>query len=413
MEDNDGFPKVTGPPSIISSRMTDIASDDGRDEASELPYRSVTSATGARRSLGVTTDTTSRPGTGMSSRGGWSTATPLRKNVMAQQGKRGSMQGSIAGSIIARPASSASRSHVPSLTSHAFFHPMSSQKLQAQRGGPRPPAVSTLRQTPIQDDRLENADGARNRSIPTQMATLVQELGDDMYMRAPPSRGTEMTEQETLDRITANTSPTHGHYPAASVTDSVRPLQNKSTEHRELAVNMEKTKIYKNSINLPTPAKSPRSFRSSFLLPSRSGTPHNGSTRGMMAGAEKLSSVASSPALTPIETKIQSPQQYSRKLTRNRNYQYFDGSTVFCLKGRFQNTRSKPINIATGFFVLIPAAVFFVFSAPWLWNHVSPALPIAFAYIFYICMSSFLHASVSDPGVRIIYHISPNINTIR
>ncbi|KAJ2906003.1 hypothetical protein MKZ38_003486 [Zalerion maritima] len=396
-DDDDALPRIDGPPSIISSRMTDIASDDGRDETSELPRKSTA---GARRSL-VASDTVSRPGTartGISSRGGWSQATPLRKNL-AQQTKRGSLHGSIAGSVSAQPQSSASRSHVPSLTSHAFFHPMSSQKLQAQRGGPRPQTLTRAPEEPTHDESQEAADPSRHSITSNQMAALARELGgDDAEMRPPPSRGTEMTEQETLDRITANTSPTHGHYPTASITDSVRPLQGKNAENRGLSINTDKTRAYKNSMNLPTPIKSPRSFRSSFLLPVKGDSAQNGSNRSMV-GAEKLSSVASSPALTPTDAKIHRPVPAKEKSNLGRNYQYFDGSTVFCLKGRFQNTRSKPINIATGIFVVVPAVVFFSISAPWLWNNVSPAIPISFAYVFYVCVSSFLHASVSDPGI--------------
>lgn len=38
-------------------------------------------------------------------------------------------------------------------------------------------------------------------------------------------------------------------------------------------------------------------------------------------------------------------------------------------------------------------------SAPWLWRHVSPVIPVIFAYIFAVCISSFIHASATDPGV--------------
>jgi hypothetical protein len=41
-----------------------------------------------------------------------------------------------------------------------------------------------------------------------------------------------------------------------------------------------------------------------------------------------------------------------------------------------------------------------IVSASYLWHHVSPAIPIIFAYLFFICLSSFIHASVVDPGVR-------------
>lgn len=42
--------------------------------------------------------------------------------------------------------------------------------------------------------------------------------------------------------------------------------------------------------------------------------------------------------------------------------------------------------------------------AEWLWLNVSPALPITFAYLFLLCMSSFIKASVSDPGVCLSIH---------
>jgi palmitoyltransferase ZDHHC9/14/18 len=100
-----------------------------------------------------------------------------------------------------------------------------------------------------------------------------------------------------------------------------------------------------------------------------------------------------------------------------KNYEYFLGNTLFCGGGRFQNSRDKPVNIATGLLVVVPSALFFAFSyvhalcmicgtalillirAPWLWHNISPAIPIVFAYIFYVCFSSFVHASVVDPGV--------------
>ena len=54
-------------------------------------------------------------------------------------------------------------------------------------------------------------------------------------------------------------------------------------------------------------------------------------------------------------------------------------------------------------------------SAPWLWRHVSPAIPILYAYIFVVCMSSFIHASVTDPGVSTCSPSigSANLNSIK
>lgn len=394
-EDSD-FPRLQysgGPPSIMSSRMTDIASEDGDVFAEEhIPGAENPN----RRSM---LGSESRPGTARtglsSSRGAWSQATPLRRGL-----QRGSLSGSVSGPVTGRPGSSASRSHVPSLTSHAFFHPMSSQKLQAQRSASRPTTRDQQYGT-LDEAAAENrARVAQQREItPSPLHRIVREPADDGDIQPPPSRGTEITEQETYDRITANTSPTHGHT-AGSLSESVRPLQRKKPEAAGLSINIDKTKIQHNGSNIPTPMKSPRSFRSSLFIPK--GDTTNKQSNRSMPGAEKLSSGASSPQLTPSGRATHPSNEHSVKAQLpklGRNHEYFEGNTFFCIGGRLQNTRHRPINIATGAFVVLPAILFFIFSAPYLWHEVSPAVPILFGYIFYICISSFLHASGSDPGV--------------
>ena len=44
-------------------------------------------------------------------------------------------------------------------------------------------------------------------------------------------------------------------------------------------------------------------------------------------------------------------------------------------------------------------------SGPYFWHSVSPVIPIIYAYLFFICISSFIHASVTDPGVSSGQHI--------
>ena len=382
--------------SILSSRMTDIASEDGNDHMAETAGQS----TSQRRSIQTGTGDVSRPNTGVtgvsSQRGAWSQAPPSRRGYASQgSNQRGSMSASVSGSAVGRPQSSTSRTHVPSLTSHAFFRPMSSQRLQAQRGGSRPPVP---RPGMSEDGSTEGGSSIARQSVNSnQMARQGQDEGDGP---PPPSRGTEMTELETAER-TANTSPTQGHHPTGSLSESVRPLQ-KNSNPKGLSLNVDKG--YKNGGGLPTPSKSPRSFRSSFLLPTRGDVAPNSPNRSTQ-GREKLSSVASSPGLTPVDA----PKEVKSKRLGN-NYEYFTGNTVFFWGGRLQNTRHRPINIATGLFVVVPSALFYVFSASWLWHNISPAIPIVFAYVFYICMSSFIHASVSDPGVS---HFAPMLSVTK
>ncbi|KAL0937423.1 palmitoyltransferase erf2 [Colletotrichum truncatum] len=419
-----GFPKPQfpglsdrpGPPSIISSRMTDIASDDGGEASAHALSEN------PRRRSGMASDTLSRPGTaktGLSgSREGWRRGPPPRLNYITslQEKRRSTGAGSTAGSISTRPPSSASRSHVPSLTSSAFFRPMSSQKLQAQRGGGSRPATQNRQQPTIEDaqptDQSPSAAAAAavasggpnarhsiiSNPISNPVARLQRQLSVDGDGRPPPSRGTEYTDQGTYDRITANTSPTQGHHPAGSMSESVTPIYRQHRNSRNLSVNIDRG--FRDRGNQPSPAKSPRSFRSSFLLPGRSDGEQNKSNRSL-PGAEKLSSTASTPRLNPDDPSRPADRHNLKSSKTNLGYvfQYFEGNTVFCIGGRFQNTKHRPVNVATGLFIIIPAVLFFAFSAPWIWHNISPAVPITFAYLFYICISSFFHASLSDPGI--------------
>ncbi|KAL2161220.1 hypothetical protein VTH06DRAFT_8440 [Thermothelomyces fergusii] len=402
-DNGDGFPQFPrserGPPSVISSRMTDIMTEDGGE--SEVPR-----GTASNRRSALYSDGTSRPGTartGPSQRSPW-TPGSLRRGP---SGKRASIAGSVGGSSVGtRPQSSMSRSHVPTLTSHAFFRPMSSQKLQAQRGVGRPTTMG--RQVGLQ---LDTAGANRDSIVSDQDArAAVVQAGDPGDMRPPPSRGTEFTEQGTYDRVTTTTaSPTQGHHPALSLTDSVRPLHRKPEAARNLTLDMSKTSYHDAVPDASTPGPTPRSLRASFLMPRMES---GGGGNREMQGGEKLESPASSPRLPPSsgdagDGKAAPERKSAAQL--GRNYEYFLGNTAFCLGGRLQNARQRPLNIATGALVLLPAVLFFVFSASWLWHNLSPAIPITFAYMFFICFSSFIHASVSDPGIlpRNIHRFPP------
>lgn len=369
--------------SVLSSRMTDIASEDGYNTDTFSNPVSQGHRLSQRHSI-QTGDGASRPGTGVtgitavSSRGTFGQAASSRK---------GYTPGTIAqrGSISGRPPSSTSKTHVPSLSAHAFFRPMSSQRLQAQRGS----RSATVTQQGFGED-VSLDGGSIRQSVNSNITIPQQIISEDADVPPPPSRGTEVTELGTVDRGTANTSPTHGHA-AGSFTDSVRPLQKGPANTKGLSLNIDKS--YKNGTSTP---KSPRSFHSNFLMPARNDGPAGSpSPSRSNQGREKLSSVASSPGFTPADAHKKNMEDHNL----GKNHQYFTGNTVFCWGGRLQNTRHKPINIATGLFLLVPSILFFIFSAPFLWHHVSPAVPVLYAYIFYICMSSFIHASVSDPGV--------------
>jgi palmitoyltransferase ZDHHC9/14/18 len=161
------------------------------------------------------------------------------------------------------------------------------------------------------------------------------------------------------DRTTANTSPT-GAETVRSHPESIAPLQPDPRRPTHLDLSL----ATKNNAGtgLPTPGKSPRSFRSSFILPSRGAT--SGANRPQGQGHEKLSSAASSP------TTVRQTVQEAVKKELGKNYEYFTGNTLFMWGGRLQNTRDRPINVLTGLLFLTPNVLFFIFSCvfqPQLW----------------------------------------------
>ncbi|KAJ0422130.1 DHHC palmitoyltransferase-domain-containing protein [Aspergillus carlsbadensis] len=334
-----GIPR---PPSIggISSRVTDITSEDGDQSQSYTMSSQVPQ---------------SRPS--FSRRG----PPPARSSIASTS------------QITNRPGSSGSRlsrTHIPSLAASGFFRPMSSQRLQAHRG--RPVTKETTASSEDWGDQINHNRRSlvSNSTFPNSLPAVDQEV--------PPSRGTEFTDPIIPDRGTSNASPT-ANTTVRSESANLIPDRNRPP-HLNLGVN------YKTTNQPETPQRSPLSFLS---LQNRNAQAENRDSRTH----ERLSSAESSPR--SIEKR---PPRVNNR-DKGRNYEYFVGNTIFWGGGRFQNSRDKPVNIATGFLVLVPTGLFFGYSGPWLWHHISPAIPILFAYLFYLCFSSFIHASMVDPGV--------------
>lgn len=269
-------------------------------------------------------------------------APPSRRGMGASGAFGGLRSGSAFGGANAsianssRPVSSTSktsRTHVPSLASHAFFRPMSSQRLQAQRGA-RPiragyPAVGA--------DGTSSIGTNTNRHSLATNATETQEIGN-IYDNdvPPPSRGTEFTEQE--DRGTITASPTE-NATLQSAGGSERPLRRHSPDSKALHPRH-------NQQGNGGPPKTPRSFSANFLK-------RNGSVCQDSQGHERLSSSNHSQAVSKHPSVV--PKA-------GVNYQYFSGNTIFFWGGRLQNARDRPVNIASGLIVIIPSILFLVYS---------------------------------------------------
>lgn len=337
-------------PSVISSRMTDIASEDGDEyfpEGAATAGRTVTGPPSGRP-----LNDPSRPPSAMSSQTRPSTRSPpSRRGVPFAGGWRsGGAFGGPGGTMsnTSRPPSATSRTsrtHVPSLASYAFFHPMSSQRLQAQRSG-RPTQTGHFVAGP--DGYSEAASHANRQSSGSNSAAQRGPLIHQDNDRPPPSRGTEFTDPD--DRGTINASP-NGNTTVRSIGESERPLQDRTLD--PMPTHLDLSQNYKPAAGGPPPMqKSPRSFRAKFFLPAQGNATEANGTRGH----ERLSSSNTSPKSARSEDSHQDAFQ------AGVNYQYFSGNTVFCWGGRLQNTRDRPVNLATGFIVVIPSILFLVYS---------------------------------------------------
>lgn len=278
----------------------------------------------------------------------WSQTAPSRRGGGLPSG---AATASVAGSMGAqsRPTTAASRTHVP-LAAHGFFRPMSSQRLQQQRNQ-RP--TSLLGHSSLYSEATNDSGGNPYRqSIGSNQTTRVPQsplgLHHDHDQHPPPSRGTDITDRDLPDRTTANSTPT-GAETVRSRGESITPLHRPKPQHLDLSKGLRS-----DSNKLPTPGKSPRSFSASFSLPTRDGRP---SQMRPQTGHEKLTSAESSPRMS---RKGSTKEKVKQEL--GKNYQYFSGNTVFCWGGRLQNTRDRPVNIATALFIVIPSALFFGFS---------------------------------------------------
>jgi len=241
--------------------------------------------------------------------------------------------------------------------------------------------------------------GNQNRRSIISNSTFQQESALAAERGAPPSRGTEFTDPIITDRNTSNASPM-GNTTIRSLGESVRLLRDRDQKEKPRPTHLTLNADYHGHSGQDghAPPKSPLSF----LTLRNGGSAQNSHDP---RGHERLSSAGSSPG--PMDAK--QPQLPRGRL--GKNWEYFLGNTLFCGGGRLQNSRDKPVNIATGLLVVVPSALFFGFSAPWLWHNISPAIPILFAYVFYICFSSFVHASVVDPGIMPRNaHVMPSAN---
>lgn len=334
------IPELSRPSSIISSKMTDIASEDSHENNFQGSATNTRSPTGTQS--GKAMSDRSRPPSAVSSQ--------TRNSHRAQQSRRGlPLVGYNTGEPFGGPGgtmwntsrppsvtSRASRTHVPSLAAQAFFRPMSSQRLQARRGRQAETSHSEI--------PLENASEAGLTAIRHSLTSHPVKIIHHSTPVPPRSGGTEISDRE--DRVTMTASP-NGETTVRGSGDSERPLQGNSF-HLGPGHGTSASNYKQGSIVPPLNKNSPKSFRSKIL----STPPENASDLHDNRGHERLPSKNS----TSVKSDNTAPP------THGKNYQHFLGNTVFCFGGRFQNARDFPVNILSAIIAVLPTILFLFYS---------------------------------------------------
>lgn len=86
-----------------------------------------------------------------------------------------------------------------------------------------------------------------------------------------------------------------------------------------------------------------------------------------------------------------------------RNYQVFPGRNRFFCGGRLMTSREYWAFAITFILLVAPCVLFGIFTCPFLWYNIHPAVPIIFAYMFCLAFASMIKTSWTDPGVSCIY----------
>jgi palmitoyltransferase ZDHHC9/14/18 len=145
-----------------------------------------------------------------------------------------------------------------------------------------------------------------------------------------------------------------GNSTTRSLGDGLR-LLNERSRQQESQPRAKPQQLNLSNLKQDTPQKSPLSFRSGLSFGSK--------RKPAGYGHQHLSSHDTSQGAGNVPLPSALEQQYNQKhIPQSKNYEYFQGNTVFWLGGRLQNARDRPVNIATGIMLILPAILFFVFS---------------------------------------------------
>ncbi|CDH50950.1 probable palmitoyltransferase zdhhc14-like [Lichtheimia corymbifera JMRC:FSU:9682] len=175
--------------------------------------------------------------------------------------------------------------------------------------------------------------------------------------------------------VSVATHPPHPpHHPPALSADASRDARSNTTT--------------RHSLNRPSnpPLSPPPPSSSSSPSP-----PHN--TRPSTDGP------GPSNSMIPMDTLTRGKTVDLAKKSTVRNYQMFPGRNKFFCGGRLMTSREYWAFLLALVLLIGPSVLFGIFTCPFIWEHIHPAIPIVFAYLFLLSLASMIKTSWTDPGI--------------
>jgi len=93
------------------------------------------------------------------------------------------------------------------------------------------------------------------------------------------------------------------------------------------------------------------------------------------------------------------PQPQSTLLGAGRKFENWPGNNKFCCDGHFMSGPDRKTMFNSVLLITIPTFTFFGTECPYLWNNLSPAIPIVAVVIFICAIYHLLKSHFRDPGI--------------
>ena len=257
---------------------------------------------------------------------------------------------------LSRPSTAGSRSHAPSLTSRAFYNPLSSQRLQAHRAQ-RPTSVAEqARRDSYESDFTEDRSLTNRNStgsvLTTRASRHLQDRSDmepmPPFPRETPAAHSPSNENMHVKRaiLDDDDSRAGGNHSAESLDSSLDPRNSPEKSPRiDTQTPFSANKSPALDSKSQRSPKTDRSFMSNLRHSSKQDVSSEKPNRHIQQGNSDLEA---------------SKEKEKPKL--GRNWEYFDGNTLFFFGGRFQTAKDKPVMAFTAVCVIVPACLFFGYS---------------------------------------------------